>query len=294
MRKILFPVFFIWILATFPVWETHGKSNAIPSSPELRPILRSEIKAFVDSMNNENFRSPEFSSRLAYFMDAVVCQHPDSIFNVSCLFIDSNSDDKERQRWMLDFLFNRAMESQIPWMENVWVKLADCYYLRPLFGDEDPGWLERLRYTVKLKKYCLIGEKATLFSALTPQGDTLNIANLPGQYIVICFYDPDCTHCKEAIPYLHKLYHKYGRDKLSVIAFNISDDIDLWNSFIEKHGLQDWVNVWDPDRSLSQYDSFYDTPLSPSFYILDAERRIIAKDIEIGEVETFLKSHIIL
>ena len=106
--------------------------------------------------------------------------------------------------------------------------------------------------------------------------------------MVICFYDPDCTHCKEAIPSLHKFYKKYTPKELSIVAFNISDDINLWRSFIQKHKLQDWTNLWDPDRNISRYDSFYDTPLSPSFYILDSERRIISKDIEIEEVKTFL------
>ena len=106
--------------------------------------------------------------------------------------------------------------------------------------------------------------------------------------MIICFYDPNCTHCKEAIPSLHKLYKKYTPKELSIVAFNISDDINLWRSFIQKHKLQDWTNLWDPDRDISRYDNFYDTPLSPSFYILDSERRIISKDIEIEEVKTFL------
>lgn len=150
------------------------------------------------------------------------------------------------------------------------------------------GMDRTVKYTVKLKKHCLIGEKAVLFTALTPQGDTLNLKYLSGKYMIICFYDPDCTHCKEAIPSLHKLYKKYTPKELSIVAFNISDDINLWRSFIQKHKLQDWTNLWDPDRDISRYDNFYDTPLSPSFYILDSERRIISKDIEIEEVKTFL------
>ena len=53
--------------------------------------------------------------------------------------------------------------------------------------------------------------------------------------MIICFYDPDCTHCKEAIPSLHKLYKKYTPKELSIVAFNISDDIGESNDLSAQH-----------------------------------------------------------
>lgn len=247
-----------------------------------------KVKEFIANLNYKECESPEFTRSLAFFMDSVIIQQPDTVFNISCKLRDKCSINTPCRQWMLEYLFNRAVASPIPWMENVWVKLAERYYLKQSTGNEDPGWLERLRYTVKLKRNCLIGENAVLFTALTPEGKKLDLKTLPGKYLIICFYDPDCTHCKEVIPYLHKLCIKYDQKNLTVVAFNTSDDIDLWNSFIRKHKLQDWINVWDPDRNISEYDSFYDTPLSPSFYILDMERKIVSKDIEIEDVETFL------
>lgn len=283
MKKISYVGFFICLFFSLLVPKANGKNK----TSDKYSVSQDNIKTFIDFLNHKDFNIPDFSHRLAYFMDSVIYQQPDTIFNVSCRLIDNCSSDKAKQ-WTLDFLFYRAIDSQIPWMENVWVKLAERYYLKQPFGNEDPGWIERLKYTVKLKKHCLIGEKAVLFTALTPQGDTLNLKDLSGKYMIICFYDPDCTHCKEAIPSLHKLYKKYTPKELSIVAFNISDDINLWRSFIQKHKLQDWTNLWDTDRDISRYDNFYDTPLSPSFYILDSERRIISKDIEIEEVKTFL------
>lgn len=279
-------IFFGYLIFLLYVSTGHGTIGSSISKDKNKTSWGS--KEFVNQLNYNDYQSPDFARNLAFFMDSVIAQQPDTVFDISCLLIDKCASDTLCRRWMLEFLFNRAIESPVPWMENVWVKLAEQYYLKQPSGNEDPGWIERLRYTVKLKRNCLIGEKAVLFTALTPNGEKLDIKGLSGKYMVICFYDPDCTHCKEAIPHLHKLYKKYNRKDLSVVAFNISDDSDLWNSFIRKHQLQDWANVWDPDRDISEYDSFYDTPLSPSFYILDAERRIISKDMEIGEVETFL------
>ena len=256
MKKISYVGFFICLFFSLLVPKANGKNK----TSDKYSVSQDNIKTFIDFLNHKDFNIPDFSHRLAYFMDSVIYQQPDTIFNVSCRLIDNCSSDKAKQ-WTLDFLFYRAIDSQIPWMENVWVKLAERYYLKQPFGNEDPGWIERLKYTVKLKKHCLIGEKAVLFTALTPQGDTLNLKDLSGKYMIICFYDPDCTHCKEAIPSLHKLYKKYTPKELSIVAFNISDDINLWRSFIQKHKLQDWTNLWDPDRDISRYDNFYDTPL---------------------------------
>lgn len=223
MKKISYVGFFICLFFSLLVPKANGKNK----TSDKYSVSQDNIKTFIDFLNHKDFNIPDFSHRLAYFMDSVIYQQPDTIFNVSCRLIDNCSSDKAKQ-WTLDFLFYRAIDSQIPWMENVWVKLAERYYLKQPFGNEDPGWIERLKYTVKLKKHCLIGEKAVLFTALTPQGDTLNLKYLSGKYMIICFYDPDCTHCKEAIPSLHKLYKKYTPKELSIVAFNISDDINLW------------------------------------------------------------------
>lgn len=287
MKKNIFFGYLIFLLSSV-LYVSAGNKTARPVILNDNDKTTQEVKEFINRLNYKNYRSPEFSRELEFFMDSVIVQQPDTVFRISCELINKSASDTLCRRWMLEFLFNRAVESPVPWMENVWVKLAEEYYLKQPNGNEDPGWLERLKYTVKLKRNCLIGEKAVLFTALTPEGKRSDLKTLPGKYMIICFYDPDCTHCKKAVPYLHRLYKKYDRKDLSVVAFNTSDDIDLWNSFIQKHQLQDWTNVWDPDRNISEYDSFYDTPLSPSFYILDADRRIISKDIEIEDVETFL------
>ena len=47
--------------------------------------------------------------------------------------------------------------------------------------------------------------------------------------------------------------------------------------FVEKDKLQDWVNVWDPDRE-SYFWEFYDATVTPGIYLLDKTGKIIARE----------------
>jgi hypothetical protein len=53
-----------------------------------------------------------------------------------------------------------------------------------------------------------------------------------------------------------------------------------WQKFIDDHGLYDWINVWDPDM-ISNFHVLYDVHSTPTLYILDKNKKIIAKRLDV-------------
>ncbi|MDD2550007.1 MAG: hypothetical protein PHD00_07925 [Bacteroidales bacterium] len=60
--------------------------------------------------------------------------------------------------------------------------------------------------------------------------------------------------------------------------------------YIEKNEL-DWINVWDPMRT-TNYHKLYDIYSTPVIYVLDKDKKIIAKRIGIESLERFIEEEI--
>ena len=111
----------------------------------------------------------------------------------------------------------------------------------------------------------------------------------PAKYTLIVFWEPDCSHCKEEIPKLFKFYQDTLKNegvKVWAVYMNRSVDklgdlhrhINKWFDFIkEKHLMAPgWINCWNP---FDQYRDNYDVNSTPTFYLLDEKKEIIAKRI---------------
>ena len=66
------------------------------------------------------------------------------------------------------------------------------------------------------------------------------------------------------------------------------EDKKEWGDFIEKQGLENWINAWDPYNQ-SGFRLFYDIRSTPSIYLLDRGKKIIAKRIDVETLEKVLE-----
>ena len=57
------------------------------------------------------------------------------------------------------------------------------------------------------------------------------------------------------------------------------DDEKAWKDFIQKHHLEDWVHVWDPERK-SRFRDQYNVYMTPILYLLDDKKIIRAKRLD--------------
>ncbi|TAN14763.1 MAG: hypothetical protein EPN37_11300 [Chitinophagaceae bacterium] len=51
--------------------------------------------------------------------------------------------------------------------------------------------------------------------------------------------------------------------------------------------MEDWVNAWDPDNS-TNYRRLYDVYMTPVVYLLDKNKRILAKQLDVQQMNDFL------
>ncbi len=104
--------------------------------------------------------------------------------------------------------------------------------------------------------------------------------DLKGKYTVLLFWAADCSHCKTEVPKLHKALQALdGNVSYNVYAVQTKEELlESWKSFILEKKLNNWNHVFDPIHLNNLKDQF-DIVATPVVYLLDKDKRIIAKKI---------------
>lgn len=104
-------------------------------------------------------RTPIFESKIEKYLNKVVIQHPDTLIKECDKLIEKSRTNKELFRFMLVKLFNTYGSSQLMTAENVYVHLAEKYYLKEADWSKSE-FIDKLKGKVTKLKNCMIGSIA--------------------------------------------------------------------------------------------------------------------------------------
>ena len=74
---------------------------------------------------------------------------------------------------------------------------------------------------------------------------------------------------------------------VEIFGVNTTQEFELWKKFIIDNDLN-WINVHDP-HGITRFKSKYDIYSTPVVYVLDKDKKIIAKRIGVEQLEEFFK-----
>ena len=135
-------------------------------------------------------------------------------------------------------------------------------------------WL--LRRAENLRKVS-VGRIAPEIELPAPDGRSVKLSSLRGQYVLIDFWASWCGPCLAEAPNVKAIYEDYKDKGFEVYGISLDTDKEAWEKAIEQNGLG-WIHV----SSLKGNDAVtaaYNVSGIPCTYLLDKEGRIIAKDL---------------
>lgn len=148
---------------------------------------------------------------------------------------------------------------------------------------------ERADFRLKMLLKNRIGDKASDFTYTLDSGKTSTLYNIKSEYTIILFYNPDCHACGEmigAIKASNIINDGLENKSLSVLSFYPDADLEIW----KKH-LGDiphtWINGYDKNQTV-QNKKIYDLKAIPTLYLLDADKRVILKDVDFYTLQKWL------
>jgi len=243
----------------------------------------------IDFTDERLLRTPILYSRLEAFFSIPYIQSADSINKEIDKLIKKCEKDYKVFQYVAVYLFNHFRESEIMGHDAVIVKLADDIYLSGKADWVTKEFKDDLRKQVDLIRPNLIGKKAVDLVMNSYKGVFVSLYDVEKEFTVLYFWEPDCGHCKEATPKLKAFYDKPRDYSLEIFAVCTTGEREKWTKYIEENKLM-WINGWDPART-THFDYYYNVQSTPLVYILDKNKKIIAKKISVEEIGSFIDNY---
>jgi peroxiredoxin len=205
--------------------------------------------------------------------------------------VELSETNRKVQQYVLVFLLDYYNKTELMGLDEMFVYVAEKYYLSGKAWWITDDFKKKLDERVMKIKPTLLGRKAPEIEAPMVSGEPTSLWHTDAKFTILTFYDPDCGHCKTAIPALGKVYQeKYADKDIAVFAMNTQVEFEKWKTFIDKNNLN-WINVWDPHRH-SHFQINYDVSYTPIMFLLDRDKKIIAKKISLEDLEKILDNEL--
>jgi thiol-disulfide isomerase/thioredoxin len=243
----------------------------------------------IDLNDERLLRTPILSARLNTFFSNVLIQSPDTLNKEIDKLVKKCSSNYKVFQFVAVFLFNHFRESEIMGQDAVLVKIADDIYLSGKADWVTKKFKDDLRKQIDLIRPNLIGKKAENIVMDSYKGIFVSLYDVEKEFTILYFWEPNCGHCQEATPKLKAYYDKPKNYSVEVFGVCTTSDKEKWSKYIEDNKIG-WINGWDPQRS-SHFDFYYNVQSTPTIYILDKSKKIIAKKLAVEEIEPFIDNY---
>jgi thiol-disulfide isomerase/thioredoxin len=252
------------------------------------------------SFNDDRLlRTPFFEPKLDEYFKNYVSPNPDSIIQEVKMMLLYARTGKEIYPYLLTKFTNKYMTPEFMGQDKVFVYIFENFYAK---GDTvllNPA----SRKTVTERAYSLmanqLGNPAPMLDLVDTLGKPVSLYAQKSPFTLVVFWDPNCGHCKEELPRIDSIYKaKWKAKGVTVFSVNIyENEIPAWKQFLsEKQISKDWIQAYQTKEARDaeqkagapNYRQLYDIFKTPTLYLLDKDKRIMAKQLTIEQFDALM------
>jgi len=200
-----------------------------------------------------------------------------------------------------DFLLNYFLKKfSKEHKDNAFLFLYDTY-LKTAEGDCGTWDDDSLRFG-KGSRWAWAREKASILRGLqigsispdfTIEEEKLNLHQVKSDYILLLFWATWCPHCTQAVLEIKKVvdnFNQQNEEKLLTVAVSLDTDREQWQKFITENNLLSFLNFSELKGWQSEVAKKYNVYATPTLFLLDKEKRILAIMGNLNELEQELNN----
>ncbi|HKK63733.1 MAG TPA: thioredoxin-like domain-containing protein, partial [Bacteroidales bacterium] len=237
----------------------------------------------IDFSDARLLYTPVFHRRLNHYFTNVLVPNPDTLISYIDKTLQQTNGNEQMFRYMLQYFINNFQGTKIMGMDKVFVHLAENYYLTDKVDWISDETRKDIRERMLLAKPNLIGNVAPDLKLPNSFGEYERLHDISAEAILVYFWEPGCGHCKKATPIIKEAYEKFRDAGFEVFAVYTQNEKDRWIEYIHEKNIE-WINVFDPYYT-SNFRGYYNVRATPMLYLLDKDKKIIAKQFAAKDLE---------
>ncbi|MDR0386376.1 MAG: DUF5106 domain-containing protein [Prevotellaceae bacterium] len=262
----------------------HPDNNDVPKSADSakRYLYEFYKNHYWDRLTLQDRRmqnTPILIPAIDNYFKNMVLQIPDSIIYAVDFVLSKTGSDTAMTKFIAAYIFNHYIGSKIMGMENVVIHIIDNYYLAGKIHVSDANFLKKITEYADKNRETLIGKQAENLKMETVSGGAESLYDIDSPYILVCFFESSCDHCRQEIPKVYKVFQNFKDRGLAGFCVYTQKDKNEWTKFVSENQLTDWINVWDP-KNETNYRVAYGVYSVPQVYVLDKNRKIVGRGLE--------------
>jgi thiol-disulfide isomerase/thioredoxin len=242
-------------------------------------------------------RTPFFEPKLEKYYRDLVVPNPDSIKKEIDYMLLMSRTSKEMYKFLLVHFVQKYINPEYMGQDAIFVHLFEKYVntgQAEFFTAQYKEHMTKRAYSLMAN---LIGQPASNMEMVDSLEKSLPLYNVKAPYTVVFFWDPTCGHCKEVVPKLDSIYHaKWKQQGIKIYAVMVDGGKDNWTKYIQENNLKDWIHVYQTNAQQELeskagkpgFRQLYDVYQTPVLYLLDSDKRIVAKKLSYLQIDEVL------
>jgi thiol-disulfide isomerase/thioredoxin len=109
------------------------------------------------------------------------------------------------------------------------------------------------------------------------------LSEVDADYILVLFWATHCEHCMEMMAGLHEWYVEDRPENIEVFAVSIDTVAADWHQY-SRVADPPWINTREPMGWEGKSAEDYNIYATPTMFLLDRERRIVARPFTLREL----------
>ena len=269
----------------YPFIKASLRVNSVEIKTNLQDYMYMVKNTFFDHIDfsnetliNSSFlvdRITDYIFYINYSEDETTQQ---SLYKSALETVFTKIEDSVFKKYIIEFLIGQFEEANN--LEMIDFLFENYYNTLPKSMQNDKFKTEKLKLLATA-----IGSIAPDFSWIE-NGKEFQLSNLNevNNYVLV-FWSTGCSHCLKEIPELHKFLQ--GKKDIKVIAFAMErNDLD-WEKI--KITLPNWHHVLGLNKWNNKTAKTYNINTTPTYFVLDSNKKIIANPIALKDLETLIK-----
>jgi peroxiredoxin len=253
---------------------------------------------YFDNFNladDANLRMPRpfYRDKVYDYLDRLFVQNPDSLTKAIEKLVAKAKPNKETYKYLTWICIGHYQSPKIMGLDEVYVNLVDKY----LVSGEMDYWLDGstkksvVDFASKVR-LAMIGRTAPNLMMQDQNMHPRSMYDIKNKYTILFIFDPDCGHCREESPKLVDFYNK-NKVKLNLEVFAVSADTSMqkMKDYIKEMKMP-FITVNGPrSYNKTHFQQLYYSETTPSLYIIDEKKKIIARKLNVEDLPDFFEKH---